>query len=142
MKSAAAADPEGFARELTAGNLGAEEREKREHHFNLSPGSEGVSGPGSEEGSHSRGDGFGKVPLPQNVVRMPPVNWAKYQIVGEPLDKLHEEERRRPSAGEPRRDEAEQRPPEHVLASPYRPLVDRLETPKRDSGANRRGGKT
>lgn len=80
-----------------------------------------------------------EIPVPQNVVRMPPINWAKYHIVGEPLDKMHDEQRRRPSCGKPRLERPvvgegpglgevpAQRAPEHVLAAPYRPLVDKLE---------------
>lgn len=132
MKSAAAADPEGFARELEAGNLSSKEKGD---FINISAEDEGAE----QNGSGSVDNRFGRIPSPQNVVRMPPVNWAKYQVVGEPLDKMHEEERRRPSLGEPRREgptrqgltqeKPTQRPPEHMLASPYRPLVDRLDSP-------------
>jgi hypothetical protein len=69
---------------------------------------------------------IGQFPNPQNVVRCPPINWAKYHVVGGSLDKLHEEQRRRPEPGNPRRDEYG-RPLEHVIAAPYRPLVDKLE---------------
>jgi hypothetical protein len=69
---------------------------------------------------------FGQFPNPQNVVRCPPINWAKYHVVGESLDKLHEEQRQRPEPGNPRRDEYD-RPLEHVIAAPYRPFVDKLE---------------
>lgn len=136
MKSAAAADPEGFARELAAGNIGADENGD---FVNLARNGESAE----KSGSNGKSSGFGRVPAPQNVVRMPPINWSKYQIVGEPLDKIHEEERRRPSSGEPRREDSTHRPPEHVLASPYRPLVDRLDTPaKRDDSTSSRGKKT
>ncbi|PGH08471.1 hypothetical protein AJ80_07870 [Polytolypa hystricis UAMH7299] len=103
---------------------------------------------------------FPKVPAPQNIVRMPPINWAKYHVIGEPLDKLHDEQRVRPWSGEPRRDSAgmaaalgtggggalqhqqQQQPqavraPEHFIAAPYRPFVDRLET---GQGRTRSGG--
>jgi hypothetical protein len=80
---------------------------------------------------------FGQFPNPQNVIRCPPINWSKYHIVGEPLDRLHEEQRQRPEPGYVRRDEYG-RPPEHVIAAPYRPFVDKLEpTP----GSFRREGK-
>lgn len=135
MKGAAAADPEGFARDLVAGKLSAKDAEGL---VNLSSG----EGPASNAPEAS-GERVGKIPTPQNVVRMPPVNWAKYQVVGEPLDKIHEEERRRPSPGEPRREDPAQRPPEHVLASPYRPLVDRLDAPSaKSSSASSRGRKS
>ena len=131
MKNAAVADPEGFARELVAGNLSAKETED---FVNLSADNEDTE----KNGTEGKGNEFGQIPTPQNVVRMPPVNWAKYQIVGEPLDKMHEEERSRPSLGEPRREDHSQRPPEHMIASPYRPLVDRLDSPVRlkDSSAD------
>lgn len=46
-------------------------------------------------------DEFPKFPAPQNVIRMPPINWAKYHIIGEPLERMHEEQVKRPTAGEP-----------------------------------------
>lgn len=144
MKRAAMADPERFATELLEGRLTTDEKESRTGIIDFSD--EGQQAQQEEqaaegENSHDRLDDkarFGRMPAPQNVVRMPPVNWAKYHIVGEPLEKMHEEQRRRPSAGEPRRGslligragppgENQQRAPEYVLAAPYRPLVDRLE---------------
>ncbi|KAM0332449.1 hypothetical protein ACHAQA_002730 [Verticillium albo-atrum] len=41
------------------------------------------------------------LPRPQNVVRCPPINWAQYAVVGDSLDKLHAEQRARPSQGQP-----------------------------------------
>jgi len=32
---------------------------------------------------------FDNIPRPQNVVRCPPIEWAKYHIVGESLEKMH-----------------------------------------------------
>ena len=82
---------------------------------------------GEAEGEENKSK-FGTIPKPQNVVRMPPINWAKYHIVGEPLDKMHEEQRNRPFAGVPRQD-ANQRAPEHFIAAPYRPLTGRIDSP-------------
>lgn len=131
MKEAAAADPEGFARELAAGRLRTEDRGAV---VQFSEGDAMDTDEDNKEGvKQAQGDGttttskFGRIPPPQNVVRMPPINWAKYQVVGEPLDRMHEEQLHRPNLGEPRREPA----PEHVLASPYRPLVDQLESPAR-----------
>jgi len=42
-----------------------------------------------------------KLPQPQQVVRAPPINWEKYAVVGESLDKLHEDQQKRPSEGKP-----------------------------------------
>lgn len=42
-----------------------------------------------------------KLPQPQNIVRMPPINWNKYAVVGEGLEKLHADQLRRPPVGAP-----------------------------------------
>lgn len=75
------------------------------------------------------GPRFENIPGPQNVVRMPPVNWAKYHIIGESLDRLHEEQRARPTPGQPRRDEDLLKAPEHVIAAPYNPWTDKVAEP-------------
>ncbi|KGO70290.1 hypothetical protein PITC_021090 [Penicillium italicum] len=129
MKDAAAADPEGFAHELAAGRLKTEDRGAV---IQFSEDDAGEDEENEEGSKRTNPDGspaskFGHIPVPQNIVRMPPINWAKYQVVGEPLDRMHEEQLHRPSSGEPGRGRA----PEHVLASPYRPLVDQLEGPSR-----------
>lgn len=72
---------------------------------------------------------FENIPGPQKIVRMPPINWAKYHIVGESLDKLHEEQRKRPTPGQPRRNEDLSRAPEHVIAAPYNPWTDKVAEP-------------
>lgn len=130
MKEAAAADPEGFARELAAGRLRTDDRGaviQFSEDDAMDTDGQAKEGAKQAQGDTSTTSKFGRIPPPQNVVRMPPINWAKYQVIGEPLDRMHEEQLRRPHAGEPRRDPA----PEHVLAAPYRPLVDQLEKPGR-----------
>ena len=73
---------------------------------------------------------FDDMPGPQNIIRTPPINWAKYHIVGEPLDRLHEEQTTRPTPGQPRRDGDESSPlglgPKHMIAAPYSPWTDKL----------------
>jgi len=71
---------------------------------------------------------FPPLPTPQNIFRCPPINWAKYHISGEPLDKMHEEQLRRPSPGEPEYNGSASaaRPQPYVLAAPYSPLTDQL----------------
>jgi hypothetical protein len=130
LKEAAGADPEGFAHDLATGRLRTEDRgaviqfsdddvmDTEEDRMEADKKSK-IDGTSTSK--------FGRLPPPQNVVRMPPINWAKYQVVGEPLDRMHEEQLRRPTPGEPRREPA----PEYLLASPYRPLVDQLDTPAR-----------
>lgn len=41
------------------------------------------------------------IPKPQNIVRCPPINWSQYAVVGESLDKLHNEQVRFPAQGTP-----------------------------------------
>ncbi|KAL4900701.1 hypothetical protein BDW74DRAFT_92164 [Aspergillus multicolor] len=133
MKDAAAADPEKFVRELVDGKLTRKEQggfidfnhEEENHDEDMQM---------NDSGSQNE-PALGTLPAAQNVVRMPPINWAKYQVVGESLDKMHEEQLRRPSLGEPRRDEAQvptstpAPAPEYHLAMPYQPLIDKLESP-------------
>ncbi|KAL4806349.1 hypothetical protein BDV18DRAFT_126225 [Aspergillus unguis] len=136
LKEAAAEEPEKFAQDLAEGKLSkkgqgglidfSHEDDEADEHGN----GEDEDMPDTEA---ARGSKFGTLPTPQNIVRMPPVNWAKYQVVGESLDKMHEEQLRRPSVGEPRRDEAPA--PEYVLASPYHPLTDKLESPTKAKGS-------
>ena len=122
MKSAALQDPGGFLNELKSGGLS---------------GSKRVIGSSEDEDDESDASQaatstrlpFGTMPESQNIVRAPPINWAKYQIVGDSLDKLHEEQRRRPDLGEPQQLYIPELRPEHVIAGPYHPLADRLSTP-------------
>ncbi|KAF2281179.1 uncharacterized protein EI97DRAFT_366930 [Westerdykella ornata] len=69
------------------------------------------------------------IPQPQNIVRCPPINWAKYHIVGEPLDKMHEEQKKWPGASEPPRTQQGKRAPPHAVASPYSPFTDGVVDP-------------
>jgi hypothetical protein len=81
--------------------------------------------------------GFPAVPLPQDVVRCPPIEWAKYNIVGESLDKLHSDQQVRPgNTGPSQRDS--------VVAAPYNPFLDKLDprpvpetsSARKDSGSS------
>jgi hypothetical protein len=66
---------------------------------------------------------FSAIPQPQNIVRCPPINWEKYHIVGEPLDKMHEEQKKWPGQPEPPRTKSGARAPPHAIAAPYAPLT-------------------
>jgi len=151
QKIKASADPEAFARGVSEGRIQArgvqgiiptadEQDQDEDSEVDVSsdnPGSTRVGGDGGKV------ELFGTIPSAQNVVRMPPVNWAKYHIVGESLDKLHEEQRARPSPGQPLRDEnlrPRERAPESVIAAPYNPWVDKVgEKPTRTrNGAKRK----
>ncbi|EAW14233.1 uncharacterized protein ACLA_072660 [Aspergillus clavatus NRRL 1] len=135
LKKVAVADPEAFARELAAGNLAV--AKDQGGFVNFTHNDSAASRNGSDGSMKEVLADIGPIPAPQNVVRMPPVNWAKYQVVGESLDRMHEDQLRRPSPGEPRRQDPTQRAPEHVIASPYRPLVDKLESPTQVKGGSK-----
>ena len=68
---------------------------------------------------------FLQIPGPQNVVRMPHVNWEKYHIVGEPLDRMHEQQRKWPGSSAYGSSE---RGREFAVAAPYSPWLDPLES--------------
>lgn len=154
QKNRALEDPEGFARAIIEGTIKSRSMEgiiPVADSSSASKESGNVTASDSDEEMHDSGekaatitDTFGTIPSAQNVVRMPPVNWARYHIVGESLDKLHEEQRNRPSPGQPLRDEdlrPRERAPEHFIAAPYNPWVDKVgEKPGRTrSGAKKRG---
>lgn len=66
---------------------------------------------------------FGRIPGPQNVVRMPYVNWDKYHITGEPLDQLHDLQRKWPGSFP----YGHERGREYAVAAPYSPWLDPLD---------------
>ena len=78
--------------------------------------------------------GLGQMEIPsaQNVVRMPPINWQKYHVIGESLDRLHKKQNIRPTVGIPEctRKEAE-------VAAPYDPFVDNLDPTAKAESASR-----
>lgn len=136
LKVAAVADPEAFARSLQ------EQRAQQSHAYHdiLTPTLSGLSDatpshahdtnpPDARKDSagmdaEPKAPKFPPIPQPQNVVRCPPINWDKYHIVGEPLDKLHEEQKKWPGSAEPPRTKAGQRAPPHSVAAPYSPFTD------------------
>lgn len=144
QKQAAVADPEAFARDLSAGKVRSA---STAGWINGTAGSHNSAAPQNAEGDpnnqHSANQAkpnFGTIPSPQNIVRCPPINWAKYHVVGEALDKLHEEQRARPTLGEPHRDEQPARAAEHVIAAPYRPWADKIaEPPMRTRSVAKKG---
>lgn len=105
----------------TAGSGGREIRDSQDENQQISSGP--PSPPPTAPASR-----FPQFPTPQNIVRCPPIEWAKYHVVGESLNKLHDEQVRRPTAGDLTRDVGS-RPPVHVVASPYSPFSDKLAGP-------------
>ena len=89
---------------------------------------------------------WAKLPIPQHVVRAPPINWNQYAVVGESLNKLHADQKARPTEGVPQR----LGPDGHLVAglegqarvadfgdvAPYHPGRDKIE-----KMGTRKGGK-
>jgi hypothetical protein len=121
MKRAALDDPPAFVEDLKAGKLAPAPRTGID-----------VDGEASDEDrpmqSPSTDSQFGRFPAAQNVVRAPPIEWAKYHVVGEPLNRMHEVQRRYPGFKEESLDVVP-KPQPHTVASPYRPFADKLDEP-------------
>ncbi|KAI4144499.1 MAG: hypothetical protein L6R39_004152 [Caloplaca ligustica] len=134
QKKAAAADPEAFATAIAAGKIktqpsGVLSSQPGFHPSrwqNAESSDSEVDGSDIQPRQQPRGERFEDVPGPQNVVRCPPINWAKYHVVAEPLDALHKEQRRRPLANQSSDDEDHQRADVHMIAAPYSPWKDYL----------------
>ena len=124
QKKAAVADPEAFAADVAAGKVKTASQSGP-----LAGGDDfqdsALDSDEDDNRSSQTSSRFDTIPGPQNIVRTPPINWAKYHIVGEALDKLHEEQRARPTPGQPRRDDDPIRAPKHVIAAPYSPWADK-----------------
>jgi hypothetical protein len=115
MKKAAIEDPEQFVKDLEDGKLNRS-----------SQGSVAVDDAEDATEEEKTASRFGQFPSAQNVTRCPPVEWAKYHVVGEPLDRMHEVQQHYPGHNEDHHD-GTNRPEPHVIAAPYRPFVDRLD---------------
>jgi hypothetical protein len=147
LKNAAIRDPQGFARSLQAQRNSSVQNQVNATGTTQAPTPESdtssaegfIDGEQSTEGSGHSADTFAPVaeptskfpaiPQPQNIIRCPPINWAKYHIVGEPLDKMHEEQRRWPGSSEPPRTQNGHRAPPHAIAIPYSPFTDGVSNP-------------
>lgn len=116
MKAAALQDPDQFVLDLEQGKLNRPS--------NPAVGSEHLESSGPSQGDS--GSKFGRFPTPQNVARTPPIEWKKYHIMGEPLDRLHQVQQHYPGFGqEPQPGSAKPQP--HAIAAPYRPFSDKLD---------------
>ncbi|KAM0806933.1 hypothetical protein AB5N19_07272 [Seiridium cardinale] len=85
---------------------------------------------------------WSQLPNKQNVVRMPPINWSQYAVVGESLDKLHNEQVARPSQGTPATigpdgafvfQGAGRQEEYSGIAAPFDPLKDKLKPEEGES---------
>ncbi|RVX76143.1 hypothetical protein B0A52_00500 [Exophiala mesophila] len=116
MKAAALQDPDQFVLDLEQGKLNRPS--------NPGLGSDSLQSSGQSQAEST--SKFGRFPTPQNIARTPPIEWKKYHIVGEPLDRLHQVQQHYPGFGqEPQSGSAKPQP--HAIAAPYRPFSDRLD---------------
>ncbi|KAF4946225.1 hypothetical protein FGADI_11359 [Fusarium gaditjirri] len=140
-KDEAVQDPEAFIKDLVAGKINAPEIDSNSDDEDTEMSGQGSGNqqdPG--EGSSKRRiatqpPAWTNLPQPQNVVRCPPINWSQYAVVGDSLDKLHNEQVTRPNQGTPAtigangmyefRGEGKQERYQGV-AAPYNPIQDRL----------------
>jgi len=72
---------------------------------------------------------FPKIPGAQEVIRTPYINWAKYGVVGAPLDSIHAQQQRWPGTT----NFSHSKGREHTIAAPYSPFLDELEDRRDDS---------
>ncbi|TPX14244.1 uncharacterized protein E0L32_000638 [Thyridium curvatum] len=159
-KEAAMADPEGFARDLAEGKVHkqgdalfpsapAQDDDDDDDDDDDEEMQDATDGVASRKSGGAKDALWRELPQPQNVVRMPPVNWSKYAVVGESLDKLHNEQLSRPTPGAPAvigpngtyefKSGGEQPQAESKklvgIAAPYNPSRDKLE--KKSKGTKR-----
>lgn len=96
------ADPEEFLRALEAGEI----KQKGNVFMGIVPDDhededEDVDGDSEQETKDTKdGRAWEKLPKPQDVVKMPHINWDQYAIVGESLEKLHRDQLKNPPEGE------------------------------------------
>ena len=133
QKKAAVANSEQFARGVGAGKIKtavsgsaliAPAAMQQQQSISVGPESGGM-----EDAPPRPISSFGEIPGPQNVVRCPPVNWAKYHVVGQALDQLHERQTRNPGSEL----EAVIKPldvPETSVLAPYNPWTDTTSKPQ------------
>ncbi|KAG7421918.1 hypothetical protein Forpe1208_v001282 [Fusarium oxysporum f. sp. rapae] len=140
-KDEAVQDPEAFIKDLVAGKINAPEidSDSDDEDTEMSgQGSGNQQDPGegsSKQRIATQPPAWTNLPQPQNVVRCPPINWSQYAVVGDSLDKLHNEQVTRPNQGTPAtigansmyefRGKGKQERYQGV-AAPYNPTQDRL----------------
>jgi hypothetical protein len=142
IKQRALADPEEFKTALASGEISS----KSEPLFELKDDSSDDEDEtedkmdGMEGNEKGKGTKWEKIPKPQNIVRCPPINWAKYAVVGDSLDKLHKDQQERPTEGTPAKlqpdgslvfgNGGQRRTADVGVAAPYQPGRDKIEKKK------------
>ncbi|SZF01032.1 unnamed protein product [Blumeria hordei] len=136
MKELALENPEEFVKALNSGRIRTRPDQlfqpSKSHHERDGDESLGSDSRGSPQSATVTWE---LLPIPQNIVRTPPINFAQYAVVSESLDKLHSDQIARPTEGCPQRlgpggvyisiGEGEQRQYDMGVAAPYNPLKDK-----------------
>ncbi|KAL8963786.1 MAG: hypothetical protein Q9183_004958 [Haloplaca sp. 2 TL-2023] len=138
QKKMALADPDGFARAVASGKIKTRSTGVLESPSSFTPcdttsqNQEEQVESETEDKRQPECSDFEDLPRLQSIVRCPPINWAKYHVLGEPLDNLHEEQRRRPVGGQPNDADTQVRGEEHIIAAAYDPWRDKVggQTPR------------
>lgn len=111
IRQKALADPQAYAEAVKAGEivseggdlfnpLPLEDEDEEDDEDDDDVKMEGVEDTGAKVDA-PKDEKWEKLPKPQQVVRMPPINWEKYGVMGESLDKLHADQKKRPNEGKP-----------------------------------------
>ena len=128
QKQLALEDPEAFAKAISSGEIrtGSQQDLLSVLDTEHSPENTDKSNqPAScQEETENPEPGFGQIPRAQSVIRCPPINWAKYRVIGNALDALHEQRTRDPLAGDTPDYDTTKGP--HLIAAPYSPWRDKL----------------
>ncbi|KAF5003038.1 hypothetical protein FDECE_10384 [Fusarium decemcellulare] len=143
-KDEAVQDPESFVKDLVAGKINAptngdsddDDDDGDQGQPNTDNQQRDNAGEGSsKQRTNSEPRAWTSLPQPQNVVRCPPINWSQYAVVGDSLDRLHNEQVNRPSQGTPAvigtngmyEFKGEGKQEKYMgVAAPYAPTQDRL----------------
>ncbi|OTA08712.1 hypothetical protein A9Z42_0004370 [Trichoderma parareesei] len=138
IKNAAIEHPDEFVRDLVQGKVGqGTQAQAQSSSASASASSAGANNNNNEAQDREPPWIAHSIPKAQDVVRCPPINWSQYAVVGESLDKLHNEQVRRPTQGTPATlgaggvyqfkggDGKQEEYP--GVAAPYAPLKDKIE---------------
>lgn len=132
LRKKALGEPELFRSELAAGRLKEQKptvgdlRAILDHESDEDDDDDAMAG--AETDDEKDAAPFERIPGPQNVVRMPHVNWEKYHIHGEALDRMHEQQRKWPGSFDYGQDKGR----EFSIAAPYSPWLDSVEGQQHD----------
>ncbi|KAH0498397.1 hypothetical protein TgHK011_005651 [Trichoderma gracile] len=136
IKNAAIEHPDEFVRDLVQGRIGQGAQAHAQSQYS-SASAAGANNNDDDARDHEPAWIAHSIPKAQDVVRCPPINWSQYAVVGESLDKLHNEQVRRPTQGTPATlgaggvyqfkggDGTQEEYP--GVAAPYAPLKDKIE---------------